>query len=223
MDDSSIACFDPRSDASPLGDDEVHVWLSTVADATPRALAAAARAVLERLLCDYANCSNVPPRIERGPHGKPFAPELPQLEFNLSHAGRHVLLAFAHGQALGIDLEAEQRRLALGEIAQRFFAPAEARALARLPLPLQRSAFLQLWTRKEAVLKALGVGISFGLDRVEFVLDETGTAGALRAIAPEAGSVAEWTLHRLDPAPGMLGALAWRGPARRVRTFALRA
>jgi 4'-phosphopantetheinyl transferase len=78
-----------------------------------------------------------------------------------------------------------------------------------------------LWTHKEAVLKAIGAGLNFGLDRVEFALDRDSEVGAMLHIAAEAGSASEWNLHRIDPAPGLVGALAWRGAARSVRTFTL--
>ena len=221
MDVLHTTAFEPRATVPPLAADEIHVWFVAVdAEGSPRAIGEAARAALERLLCAYANRSQ-PPAIERGVHGKPFAPELPGLDFNLSHAGPHVLLAFARGQAIGIDLERCDRRLSLDDIARRFFAASEAQALTRLPPVAQRATFLRLWTHKEAVLKALGTGLNFGLDRVEFVLDRDSEVGALLNIAAEAGSVSEWNLRRIDPAPGLMGALAWRGAARSVRAFTL--
>ncbi|MFI4969006.1 MAG: 4'-phosphopantetheinyl transferase family protein [Lysobacterales bacterium] len=217
---SAVAVFAPRASAPPLGQGEIHVWFFTHTDSGARATAGAARMVLARLLCRYADL-DAPPAIERGAHGKPFAPGLPDIEFNLSHAGAQVLLAFARGQALGIDLERIDRRLSLDGIAKRFFAEPEARALQRLPEHARLRAFLRLWTHKEAVLKALGVGIGFGLERIEFELDPDGEIASLLRIAAQAGEPERWQLHRLDPAPGLFGALAWHGPPRLLRTFTL--
>lgn len=217
---SSAAVFAPRASAPPLGLGEIHVWFFTHTDSGARATAAAARMALVKLLCGYADL-DVPPAIECGAHGKPFAPGLPDIEFNLSHAGARVLLAFARGQALGIDLERINRHLSLDGIAKRFFAEPEARALQRLPEHARLRAFLRLWTHKEAVLKAMGVGIGFGLERIEFELDPDGEIASLARIAAQAGAPSRWQLHRLDPAPGLLGALAWHGPPRLLRTFAL--
>ena len=212
--------FEPRETPPPLGDDDIHLWFFSSAVPTPaRAVAQAARAMLERLLCAYAGSAQAP-RIERGAHGKPYAPERPELEFNLSHTGAHVLIGFARAQALGVDLECRDRRLSLDDIAQRFFAPAEARALQRLDGTAKRAAFLRLWTHKEAVLKALGAGLSFGLDRVEFALGADARVSGLHRLAAEAGAIADWRLHALEPLPGVSGALAWRGPPRVVRAFA---
>ena len=194
--------------------------IAVAANATPRAVAEAARGVLDRLLRFYAGV-DAPIEIARGAHGKPYAPAFADLDFNLSHAGHHVLLAFARGQALGVDLERDERRLSLIEIARRFFAADEADALERLPEAARLPCFLRLWTRKEAVLKALGQGLNFGLDRLAFAIDGDGDVGALERIAAEAGAAADWRLRALAPAPGLVGALAWCGAERPLQTFTL--
>lgn len=214
------AAFEPRDAPPPLPPDEIHVWrLDVVAD-SPRAIGVAARDALLRLLAAYAGLAQAP-AIAHGPHGKPYAPELPGFDFNLSHAGNEVLLAFARGQALGVDLERDNRHLSIDGIARRFFAAAEADALERLDAASRRDAFLRLWTAKEAVLKALGEGLQFGLDRLEFRIGDDASVGALQRLDGDAGPPGEWQLRRLLPAPGQVGALAWRGPPRKVRAFAL--
>jgi len=212
--------FEPRDDVPALADGEIHVWslrIEHAADA--RAVGIGARAELERLLCAYAGLT-APPLIERGEHGKPFAPALADLDFNLSHAGTDVLLAFARAQPLGVDLERVDRRLAVGPLARRFFAAEEAAALARVPATVQQSAFMQLWTQKEAVLKALGQGLAFGLHRLAFAVGDGGEIGGLQVIAEAAGRTEEWHLRRLSPGEGLAAALAWRGADRTLRLFA---
>ena len=213
--------FEARADAPALGDLEIHVWLlGAHAAATPRAIATEARVALGNLLRAYANTPHVPV-IERNPHGKPFAPGLPQLHFNASHAGAHILLAFARGQELGIDIEQRTRPVSVDDIAQRFFTPREAQALHSVAPAQKAVAFLRLWTHKEAVLKALGLGLGFGLEHVEFALDAHGGIAGLAQIAATAGDRADWRVHPLHPTPDLIGALAWRGPPRSVRTFRL--
>lgn len=211
--------FEPRDTVPPLGDDEIHLWFfSTPAGLPARAVAAAARTALESLLIAYAPDGSVP-RIAHGPRGKPYAQQWPELEFNLSHAGPHVALAFARGQALGVDLERLDRQLSLDGIARRFFAPSEVQALLALEGERKRGAFFRLWTHKEAVLKALGEGLSFGLDRLAFSFDDEHRIARLRDAAPEVGDVAEWRLVSFEPAPQVVGAVAWRGAPRVLRTF----
>jgi 4'-phosphopantetheinyl transferase len=202
-----------------LADDEIHVWhLALGGSPTHRVVAASARTLLETLLMRYANLDHAP-TIERTDRGKPFAPDLPGLDFNMSHARDRVAIAFARAQPLGVDIEHIDRRVAVDELARRFFACAEAEALAALSAERRVSAFLRLWTRKEALLKAIGAGLAFGLDRVAFELDVDGEPSALAALADEAGRVDEWQFAHVDPAADTFGALAWRGPGRRVRTF----
>ena len=78
---------------------------------------------------------------------------------------------------------------------------------------------MQLWSCKEAVLKALGRGIAFGLERLDFALDAEGGVLSLRAIASEAGAAIDWRLLLLAPAPGLRGALGWHGTAMRICSF----
>ena len=209
----------PAGGVPALGED-VHVWHLAGAGTRAPEVAESSRRALDTLLCAYAGLACAPP-IERGPQGKPFAPMLPDLHFNLSHAGADVLLAFARVEPVGVDLERVDRRVEVEAIAERHFAPAEAAALARLAPGRRREAFLDLWTRKEAVLKAVGAGLSYGLQRVEFAVDAQGSVGALHGPLARGEEPAEWQLHRLAPAPGLVGALAWRGMPRRVCGFAL--
>jgi 4'-phosphopantetheinyl transferase len=206
-------------DTPPLADGEVHLWLLVLdGNPTPREVTAAAQSALIARLMRYSNTHH-PPEILRGEHGKPHAPSLAGLDFNLSHARNHVLLAFARNQPLGVDLERIDRRLALEDLARRFFAPAEADALDRLSDDERLPAFLRLWTCKEAVLKAIGAGLSFGLERVVFELGADGIPSGVTGLAPEAGAPPEWSVSLLEPAPGFVGAAAWRGPPRTIRAF----
>ena len=203
----------------PLAADEIHVWhVALDAALKPREITAAAHSVLVRLLIAYANL-DAPPGIARSERGKPYAPSLPGFDFNLTHAREQVLVAVAREQPVGIDLERIDREIEIDDIARRYFSPAEADAIEALAAERKLTAFLRLWTCKEAVLKALGEGISFGLDRVAFALDAEGMPSEVATMAPEAGAPSEWRLARIDPTPGYAGALAWRGGERRVRTF----
>lgn len=87
-------------------------------------------------------------------------PTLPGLEFNLSHTAGLSLLAVATTQAVGVDLEKipPNTQLDLPALAERILSKAELAAYQALPEPARASAFYQLWTAKEAALKALGIG-----------------------------------------------------------------
>lgn len=213
--------FVPAMDAPPRIDDgEIHLWRLALGEPVNfRDVSAAARRLLDRLLARYGDLAHAP-AIERGERGKPYAPDLPGIDFNLSHARDHVLIAVARGQPLGVDIERIDRNIDIEGLARRFYATAEADALAALPEAQRAEAFVRLWTCKEAVLKALGEGLAFGLDRVAFALDGDGVPTRLAALADEAGHPDAWQIALLEPAPRFLGALAWRGGPRTIRAFA---
>ncbi|MGA9421114.1 MAG: 4'-phosphopantetheinyl transferase superfamily protein [Rhodanobacteraceae bacterium] len=212
--------FEHRASPPPLEAGEIHLWYLTVRDADQSRNAAVkpARHLLGQLLAFYAALDS-PPVICREPYGKPRMQKPVDIEFNVSHSSRWALLAFARGQPLGVDVECLDRRQRFEDIADRYFAPGEARDLHLLPASLRPAAFLALWTCKEAVVKALGTGLAFGLERLRFRLDDEGRPDALVSIAADGGSVADWQLLALAPAPALLGALAWRGPPRHVRAM----
>lgn len=217
----SMQDVEPAGSAGTLADDEIHLWLWQSGEPVPpRRVSALARERLEALLRRYSQTAELP-RIERGEHGKPHVRAEGFPHFNISHAGRGMAFAFSEKQELGIDIEAVARRHGPLELAARFFTAAETEALSALAPSRQGAAFVRLWTCKEAVLKALGHGISFGLDRLRFGLDAESRPDSLQAIAAEAGSPAEWQLWHFDPAQDHVGTLAWRGPPRRVRLFRL--
>ena len=95
---------------------------------------------------------------------------LPGLDANWSHSGDLLLVAVGRGAAVGVDIEWQRPRPQAMALARRFFTAREADTLATLPEPGAEAAFVRLWCAKEAVLKAHGHGLSFGLDRLEFQL-----------------------------------------------------
>lgn len=205
----------------PLGADEIHVYLYTMApDARGRAITEAARGVLDRLLCAHTGRMQAPAVLE-GPHGKPYAPDADGIEFNLSHCGNHVVLAMARGQAVGVDIERLRPRPSAMALARRFFAADEADALERMSEAVRAVAFMHLWTHKEAVLKSLGDGLQFGLDRLAFSVDAEGKVKRFLRIAEGGGPVDSWRLHRLSMVRNVVGVLAWRDVDRSVRLFRL--
>lgn len=108
-------------------------------------------------------------RFVRGPHGKPFIEGAP-MHFNFSDTKDAVLVGTAQGLEIGVDLETLHRRVDHEAVAGHFFTPAEVDELDGMPGEARKRRFLELWTRKEAVLKASGVGIMDDLKEMR-VLD----------------------------------------------------
>jgi len=109
-----------------------------------------------------------PRRLEfvEGAQGKP-ALRGGGLEFNVSHSGDRVAIAIANGSPVGIDIEVEQPRMTdLVVLARRYFSPGEAREVERgaaVDAEAAMRLFFTIWTAKEAVIKAVGGGLSIEL------------------------------------------------------------
>ena len=89
--------------------------------------------------------------------GRPFfdAPHAPF--FNLSHSGELAAAAFGDAQ-VGIDIQVHDNRLSLQKLAARWFSEEEQQTLARAHAT--EDVFFELWTKKEALGKYLGIGLS---------------------------------------------------------------
>ncbi|MFQ5565782.1 MAG: 4'-phosphopantetheinyl transferase family protein [Paracoccaceae bacterium] len=140
-----------------------------------------AHAMLRALLARRLAVAPAEITFAAGPNGKPrLAEPAADVAFNLSYGDGMVAIAFAR-RPVGVDLEAVRDNLAFSEIGGRFFQPDELRYLnsgrdsdAGSGV---RDRFFRLWTRKEAVLKALGVGLS-GLGEVSVLGDLVDADGA---------------------------------------------
>lgn len=128
--------------------------------------------------------------------GKPcLAPHQRHLEFNLSHSHELALLAIGQRGQLGVDLERVDPRRDIEGLARYAFSPLEQAALAALAPPQRPAAFFRIWTRKEAYLKALGMGLHIPLESFE-VTHEVKDARLLDA-RHEGAQPHLWTMHHL--------------------------
>jgi 4'-phosphopantetheinyl transferase len=92
-----------------------------------------------------------------GPHGRPHVPDR-AVHFSLSHTTGMVMIALASAP-VGIDVEALPETTTAEEVAEQLH-PKERAELAAVPAAEYREAFNRCWTRKEALLKAMGVGLN---------------------------------------------------------------
>ena len=158
--------------------------------------------------------------LQRDRHGRPqLGAPFEGWDCNWSHSGAGLLVALGAGMALGVDLEWVRPRPRAAELARRFFTPNEAARIGAVAGEQRTAAFVRLWCAKEAVLKAHGRGLAFGLDRLAFA----GAAGGLALVRcdPALGAPGDWRLRELAPAPGYVATLAWRpGPRGDARAAA---
>ena len=145
--------------------DEVHVFLlpAHTVDNLHKSVHEASHSLLLRILSAYTGKPAESLAFSKGPHGKPALISdgiFPLVQFNLSHSGAYIALAFSSYAPVGIDIEDTSRNARFDQVAARVFLPEEAAALARLPEEEKRSCFFRLWTRTESFLKGLGTGLS---------------------------------------------------------------
>lgn len=179
------------------------------------------RAFLRLILSRYLHADPRSLSFVKGEHGKPrlaVDPGAAPCHFNVSHSGSFGLAAVAWQREVGVDIEWTGRAVRHLEVARRVFTRAELRQLEELPEAERALAFFTGWTRKEAVVKALGTGISQPLDSFAVSL-LPGEPSALDA-GTGPGAVAGLTLVDLEPGPGHVGALAVRGSGWTLRQFA---
>lgn len=138
------------------------------------------------------------------------------MQFNISHSGDLVLIAIAKGHAVGVDVERIRTNLDLDNIAERFFSANENKMLASLVGPVRYEAFFACWTRKEAYLKARGVGLSLPLDQFD-VSFLPGEEPRLLKTRPDPTEALHWTLRTLDLGRDYAAALAVAGSAWKLR------
>lgn len=217
---SESSCFFP---VRPLAADAVHLWLLPLAGGAgpPAAQAATSRAnaFLRDVVGGYVGRTLGPDDFVRGEHGKPALREGGRLGFNLTHCADAAIVAVAHDLELGVDIEpVGGRERPYAALARRYFCREEADWVAAQPAASMQRAFVSLWTAKEAVLKATGRGIAFGLDRLRFAVGPDGV-GALVAIEAPAAPADAWQVHALAPEPELAAAVAWCGAGRRLEVF----
>jgi 4'-phosphopantetheinyl transferase len=170
-----------------------------------------ARSTLRVLLGRYLDCAPEDVRLEAGAQGKPaLAGGAAELHFNVSHTSGLALVALTRVGPVGIDVEHVRPMPTHLDMAERFFTPRESAALRRLPAERSVEAFFQVWTRKEAFLKALGLGLSHGLERFEVTVPPDDPPRILHIDGSHEHG-ARWSLCVLDPAAGYVGTVAFEG------------
>lgn len=224
--------------AMPLAADEVHVWRASLAggpgpdematlppEETDRAARfgnrdrqagfLVARATVRGVIAHELGTDPRALRFATGPHGKPFLDPPNALRFNLSHSGDVVLVAVAGDREVGVDVERIRPAIDHAAISRRFFSSVENEQLSSLPPDLRPAAFFAGWTRKEALVKAWGVGLSLPFDRFDVSVLPSRPAGLLGA-REGPGRSGQWSVHELDAGSGYAAAVAVEGPLGRL-------
>ena len=160
------------------------------------------RAAVRRLLCLRLGCRNRDLAFNTSRYGKPYAlvrGTLAKVSFNVSHSGDHGLIAVASEGRIGVDAEERRPRRDLDRDIRSLFAPAERNEFERLNRDQRLNLFYDLWTMKEALVKADGAGLA--LDTARFELPVAMVRGSRSAVLKiPARPLTSWRLERCGDA-----------------------
>ena len=226
-----------------LADDEVQVWSASLrypaeemaefaslltADEKTRAARfiferdrqrfVAGRGLLRMLLGSYLGVDAARIVFTYGPQRKPEVSPLAsgmRLEFNLAHSQDLALFAFGWNRQIGIDLEYVRRMPDEDDFARQFFSIREAAFITSLQGDEKTDAFFRMWTCKEAILKAIGKGLTRPLNQTEVALDGMDNVRII-SFDGDVNEAARWQLLTFQPAPGYRASLAGEGTTWKV-------
>jgi 4'-phosphopantetheinyl transferase len=142
----------------------------------------------------------------------------PPLNYNLSHSEGLAIVGCVLGQEIGVDVERVRPFVDVENIVARYFAAGEQETWRSLPEEERLAAFFRGWTRKEAYLKARGIGLSAGLDRFEVSLAAGEPARLLRGDGPQdAGD--RWQIYGVSAGDGYMAACVVEGGVDRLFVY----
>jgi 4'-phosphopantetheinyl transferase len=184
---------------------------------TDRARFTAAHAFRRAILARYCHQPPASLRFIPGQHGKPALAGA-QIHFSAARSAAVAMLAVSAACAVGADIEHLAMPQDAAAVLRSHASPAEIRAYFSLQEPARPQAFFRWWTSKEAVVKALGAGLTLPLSGFDVALDPSRPALLRSRLDVLQGP---WTLLDLAPYRGYIGALAMQGAARPICAWRL--
>ena len=159
------------------------------------------RIFVRKTLSEYAEVAPAEWKFIENVYGKPAiepAQNQSALYFNLSHSGDRQVLVLANKEDIGVDIEFCNKPRRVIKISDRYFSSAEQKELVALPEKSQLSRFYDLWTLKEAYIKACGLGLAIHLHQFSYRFPSE--YRVLIEFAEELGDDAtQWQFWQLDP------------------------
>jgi len=225
--DAGLAAGDDEETAEPgpelvvLAADE-QVRAARFIRARDRRRFVSCRAALRQILGGLLDASPGSLQFRAGGQGKPELVPEPAcdepsdcrhpLRFNVSHSAELALIAVCRGRELGVDIERVRPFAEADRIVASFFSTAEQAAFASIPDEVKARAFVRGWTRKEAILKGLGIGLAGLAAHYETGFGTSELTSRFTPATP-APRVDQWQLWEAIPGAGFVAALAIHAPA----------
>jgi len=179
------------------------------------------RGILRTLLGGYSGVEANRLQFCYGKNGKPaLADEFGKgkIYFNSSSSEGSAIYAFTRDSEIGVDIECICDIPEMAQIAERFFSAGEKAVFRALPESRKKEAFFKWWTCKEALIKAIGEGLSYPLDEFDVSLAPDEPAKLL-AIKGDSIVASEWSVYNLRPSFGFAAAVAVKGQKRSIHCW----
>lgn len=192
-----------------LLDDGERERLDRLAEHRARTEFLVTRALCRVMLSQFVDRPPSAWRFDVNAYGKPCLPDddpASSIDFNLSNTKELVVCAIGTSCHLGIDIEPYTQARPVEAMAKRFFASAEVDQVMRAAPADRMARFIEIWTLKEAFIKAWGTGMSLPLDTFSF--DTTGFRPVPYFHDARFGDPAHWRFHAWDNPPAHRTALA---------------
>lgn len=168
-----------------------------------------ARGILRLILACYLSIEPVSIRFCYEKDGKPRlqnASGRTDIQFNLSHSDGLALYVFTRGNKAGIDLERIHDFPEMEQIVEQFFSAKERALFCALPASEKKKTFFNWWTRKEALMKATGIGLSYTSQQIDFLPTDKKSIESLE-ILRNVGDHTKWSIWDVRPAEEFAGAV----------------
>ena len=140
-------------------------------------------------------------------YGKPYLKKNDLPFFNVSHSGNLGLIAITNISEIGVDVEQYRINETTEDIARRFFSKDEVKSYLSLDLKQRQEGFFNCWTRKEAFIKAMGMGLSLSLQTFDVTL-KPGEEVRLLNVRFKSENASNWILQDIRVDPGYAAAFA---------------
>lgn len=181
----------------------------------------AARGILRQILGGYLNITPSAVTFKYTAHGKPeLARSFDEvLFFNISHTHDIALYAFTKVGEIGVDVEFVRPNFHAEALAARFFSKEESDELKKLSIEHRNFFFFKVWVRKEAFIKALGLGFSLALNKFSVTVAPEQPVKVLD-IKDLGINIESWSMRDLEPiVDQVVAAIAFNGKAAQINCW----
>lgn len=125
--------------------------------------------ILRILLSYYMNLSPSKIKFYTNKHGKPFLKYYQNIQFNMSYSNDIICYAFTLSHPIGVDVEWQNTVLDIDSVADLALTPAEKKFFTDLKAEKKSLTFYEIWAKKEALIKAMGLGLSYPIDTIDII------------------------------------------------------